>query len=522
MTQAGEVRYARRVPAAPHPRAFAVTTALLALLAAAPLWAFAFLPMQDLPQHLFQAQALAHAGTAQPWSDWYEVAWRPGPYASFYLLVAPLAGLLGVQGAARCFLSLAVVATAGYLWVERRSRPEAEPPWALLLLFPLGFSQTYYLGFANFVVAVPLLLFALRSHALHLAEAQAGRRRWVAHAAAVSAVFLTHPYVLIVYVAIVAARTVWLVRHRPAPWLPALPAALAGLALAAWLLVTPGPEQLPQTPPPLTAWWPPAHLAGFVALPLTSMGTPGLLGLLSVLAWVVLLGVVARAAWLARGAALPSRVEGISLGAVVLGLVALPFWLGHFSYFNARLAPIAGALAAVALARLPLRGRLRWPWIAAVAALTVIPWRAHAVVSAERESLVPLIDRMEAGSTLHAIYVDAASTALDPAYFFQLHAHDHFFALLRGRAAFTDGLFPSTMTPVQYRAGLELPFVRPGRDHSVAAVAAAYRYLLVRGARVELDAALARRYRLVARAEPWALWEAREAQPAGGRATPHP
>ncbi len=125
-----------------------------------------FLPLQDYPEHLFYADVLARlSDPATAYSRYYEADLRVGPYSAFYWLVLALAKVMSVEAAGKAVMSLyfvgAGLSVAGLdrLMSRRPGRPS--PPWASLLVFPLLFNQEWYLGFTNYLLSLPPLLWIL-------------------------------------------------------------------------------------------------------------------------------------------------------------------------------------------------------------------------------------------------------------------------------------------------------------------------------------------------------------------------
>ena len=77
------------------------------------------------------------------------------------------------------------------------------------------------------------------------------------------------------------------------------------------------------------------------------------------------------------------------------GAFALPFSLGYVTYFNARIVPIAYALAAVALSRLKLGAGSASVVVVGATLLCAAEVPRHAIISDEFASLKPLLERME-------------------------------------------------------------------------------------------------------------------------------
>ncbi|MGH9410831.1 MAG: hypothetical protein ACRD1V_15415 [Vicinamibacterales bacterium] len=132
--------------------------AIVALLAAIPVWIPAFPPMADLPQHAFQVMLLREmAQPGFPYRHLFEVNWFT-PYLVGYLLVFGLSFVVGIVAACKIVVSLTIAGipiSAAALIAEA----DGEPRWALLAV-PAMYGFDYQWGFLNFLVAVPLgLLF---------------------------------------------------------------------------------------------------------------------------------------------------------------------------------------------------------------------------------------------------------------------------------------------------------------------------------------------------------------------------
>src|SRR5262245_47862003 len=74
------------------------------------IWYFKYLPMVDLPQHLFTAQVLTHYNDPSTAYDQFFTKKLPwNPYASYFWFLIALEPLMGVLNATRLYLSLALV-----------------------------------------------------------------------------------------------------------------------------------------------------------------------------------------------------------------------------------------------------------------------------------------------------------------------------------------------------------------------------------------------------------------------------
>jgi hypothetical protein len=124
------------------------------LLATAPVWLATFPPMTDLPQHASQIVLLGellHGGFR--YEALFHINWFT-PYLLGYLLVYALVPWLGVIGACKAVICLALVAlplATALVMVETG----ADRRWALLVI-PAMYGFSFQWGFLNFVVAAPL------------------------------------------------------------------------------------------------------------------------------------------------------------------------------------------------------------------------------------------------------------------------------------------------------------------------------------------------------------------------------
>ena len=125
-----------------------------------PLWTSAFLPFMDLPQHLATTRVLHSLGDPV-WglAGFYEIDVGSTQYLAYYGLVEALALLVPLEAAHRLALSLYAVtlplALASYLTAFGRDRAVA------LLGAPLVYNTFLFMGFANYLLALPLVLWGL-------------------------------------------------------------------------------------------------------------------------------------------------------------------------------------------------------------------------------------------------------------------------------------------------------------------------------------------------------------------------
>jgi hypothetical protein len=124
------------------------------LLATIPVWLPTFPPMSDLPQHASQIVLLGELLHGNPqYEALFRINWFT-PYLLGYLLVYSLVPWLGIVGACKMVVSLALVALPLATALVMRETG-ADRRWALLVI-PAMYGFSYQWGFLNFVVAAPL------------------------------------------------------------------------------------------------------------------------------------------------------------------------------------------------------------------------------------------------------------------------------------------------------------------------------------------------------------------------------
>jgi hypothetical protein len=137
---------------------------LLCLLPLIPIWSFHYLPLQDYPNHLARLSILSgydHSGFyKQHFAVHFFKGISPLPYLSLDLFVAGLAHFIGVDTAARVFISLYVILYVFALFLLSRDL-NLDFGFLLLLNLPIMYSSFFHFGFLDFLFSIPLFLLAL-------------------------------------------------------------------------------------------------------------------------------------------------------------------------------------------------------------------------------------------------------------------------------------------------------------------------------------------------------------------------
>ncbi|HTP26111.1 MAG TPA: hypothetical protein VMK12_10680 [Anaeromyxobacteraceae bacterium] len=165
--------------------------AILLAAAVVPFWLGRFFPFLDMPQHLALAAVVSHLGdSATGFSRFYQIDPHITPYWGYYAAMWLFGHFAPLELANRLILTgyaLGVPIAVGYALVSfgRDWR------WAVFSV-PLVFNTNLFLGFAPFLVSIPLFLWALGLSERHLSEPALRLRCAVSLAVASMAVFLCH------------------------------------------------------------------------------------------------------------------------------------------------------------------------------------------------------------------------------------------------------------------------------------------------------------------------------------------
>lgn len=203
-------------------RAYWPAFGVCALLASLPLFVTGPLPMADLPEHIAQVSIWKHFGDAcHRFAATFEIHWST-PYLLGYAIARALAGFMSSAAAVKATVWAAVLLLPLSMRALLR-RGGGDPGWSLLG-FLLAYGYSFYWGFFNFSLALPLGIFFL---ALLFDE----RPRPVAIGAL--AIVLLGAHALVLLFCIGATVAVAVARRS---WRTALPVLPAAVLLAAWTL----------------------------------------------------------------------------------------------------------------------------------------------------------------------------------------------------------------------------------------------------------------------------------------------
>lgn len=161
------------------------------MIGATPIWASAFLPIVDLPQHLHLISVLHWLNDeATLYPSLFETREGLTPYLGYYYAAHALHFLLPLDIANKVFLSLYVMGmplALAYLLASLR-----RPIWPALLAIPFAYGDSFAWGFVNYVAAIPLTFLACGLFVRTVSEPTRRSKHAIALALSVVAVLLFH------------------------------------------------------------------------------------------------------------------------------------------------------------------------------------------------------------------------------------------------------------------------------------------------------------------------------------------
>lgn len=140
-------------------RWFWIAYAALGVGTLALLFGNTYLPLTDLPQHAVQLSVwVNYDDPTYRFSEQFELNWFT-PYLLGYSLARPFVPFLGIVGALKAVIAIAVIATP--LGLRELLRAVDRDVWPALLGFAFALGYCFYFGFLTYVLATPLLFVLL-------------------------------------------------------------------------------------------------------------------------------------------------------------------------------------------------------------------------------------------------------------------------------------------------------------------------------------------------------------------------
>ncbi len=450
-----------------------------------PIWCNPYLPMQDYPQHLFQAKLTAAFLNHQSIPAPYQVHLSP-TYSAFYLLVWLFNFLLPLAAAGRLAVSayLLLIALAAWKTLHFQTR-DSTPNWPAFLLFPIAFNALYFLGFINFLYAMPVL-FLILLYLLKYSDTPWTLPRLLLHFASLILLLFLHPFALVIEGLII---TTWLLaslrstqcrRYFLLAFLAT--AVVTGCYVFSTLLFPSGSESLTHF-----SFDSPLKNAGFLLNLFTGLRGISSPDRISLPLWISILAILLHGILKKRALPFSDRTLRYSLIAALILFLAIlftPFSAGTATYLNLRINMTLFFLLTLAATRVRID---KWPLFALRLAIGFLLLRSTQIqgrIGIETVELNPLIADMQPNAAVLPLIFDRESPEAD-GYYFSLHLNDAFYYQLE-KGGITPYLWEAPAqgrTPISFLPNSQPP--APGDytpDHfRWETLTYPYRYLLIRG-----------------------------------------
>ncbi|MEP1470030.1 MAG: hypothetical protein ABJK20_00010 [Halieaceae bacterium] len=476
------------------------------------IWKNPFLPMQDLPQHLYMAWvANNYSDAALGLDDAYLLRDQFGPYRATYLLQRLFSVVVTPTTSVRVIVSLYVLLVAALAWQLQRFSNDQTVAWAALLLLPAAMHPMYFYGFLNFTFSIPVLLFALLNMR-QLLLAESVRAFWQ-QGLWVGLLFLIHPYTLLVYTVLVLASTAVLARGRNSLLLGLVTLFFCLTLFFGWMIYASPPSSAAGSASLLDAklvWWPSQYTLKFLAMMFTGMRFNAGVDWATLAIWVAVIPLMVLGYWRCSN----NYAAGLWLPVLAVlalaGFFALPFSVqtdARFTFFGVRMAPIFLFLLVAAVSTLPLHSLAGRMVAIAALSLTVSGAVLHDRVAKEVAEISPVIDKMRAGEAVLPLISNSRSTYLDPVFFAQFHYHGVFYYHLLSPGGANPDLFHNRLMPVAFKAGGRPPRPPQRQLYRWPEYHQHYRYVLSRGLDPRIHSQLQGSTQAVAKSGDWHLYD---------------
>lgn len=444
--------------------AFRVLALGLAALAMAPL-RHEFPPITDFPEHAATIATLADSWTSGPLSTWYALDFVHTQYWLMAVLGALLAPLVGAVTALKVLLVLSSVGLVAAL-MRLAKTFELDERLALVAI-PLLWSRPFTLGFIPFVMAAPLVVWALAEVGGVVAPT---RRAHVLVAALCLAVFFLN-LASVVWLCVAAVAVV---ATRKFEWRRLIGLGALVVPVVVWL----GFSDVTNVDASRFAvsmdgrWWSPKHLL----LEAPSWLTDRWSGDLDV---VLLAALVLAIAVLAEARSFNRSALALLLSTAALTL-ALPFERGWLWGLSTRFLP-----ATLMLAPFVWNKRARGGVVVAFAAIGLISsWNVDQHVSQAQAELrgVSLLKDLPVGTRVLQLTFDDGSAVVNDSIVSHASAYHRVWNHGANEPSFVD--LPQSV--VRYREG-KAPWTRPWpwefkpNEYDNAREGAQYDFVLTRG-----------------------------------------
>ena len=181
--------------------------AVCAAAAAIPLLVTYRLPMADLPQHAVQLTVWKFFSDAcYRFGDTYELNWAT-PYLLGTVAMRAIAAFLSVHATVKLVVYVTILLLP--LILKRIAEFSGVDPWLALLGFPLAFGFSFYWGFLNFSLVVPLALLVILTASRAAAEGGRSAKLGILSMVLAAAHALAYVFAILIALPLLAWRRLW-------------------------------------------------------------------------------------------------------------------------------------------------------------------------------------------------------------------------------------------------------------------------------------------------------------------------
>ncbi len=487
--------------------------AAFAIMSLWPIWSVRFLPMQDYPQHLLQAHMLHSSNNpALNYNDNFVFHLRVGPYMTFFATMILLLKFLPVEIAGKISISVYILmVTLLAIKLSRRSKVKYFTPWGLLLFFPFSFNQQYFFGNVNYLLSIPLLIFAMIDYEELTSSAP---RTWpiLRHLPWQLALFFTHPFTFLIYISLALVGGI-LLCHKRAELKRALVAILIAVMLfLVWFVAAMGTGTVTSNifATDRMSWLPFSQSLVFYGYMFTGMRWYEGTDKISVILWMAVATVVIQAFLTGLKRKQEYRYRYLLFFALTtIGVFILPFSKGsEYTFISLRVSAISYFFLTLFIGKIEFKGTCRAMFIILIAACVIHSANKQRRISDEVQEIVPMVEKIPRNSLILPLVLDNDTPELDR-FFFDIHLHDHNYYHLLVGGGLSPYFFKLRLAPVHYKPDANRP--APGEcypdlfrweDH-----ASDYQYFLVRGAPRGFIPYMEENANLVSKSGKWILFK---------------
>ena len=445
-----------------------------------------YLPMQDFPQHLFQALVYAIRGTDHFWNNFFETHVSFGPYSFFYYFVSFFYQLSGsIFFAGKLFVSFSFILFIYMLYRIILFLKKEGSPWVVLLGVPVFFNQTYYLGFTNYIFSIPLLmLLVFELFHISFVKREISWLKGTLLSLGHLLLFLSHPYCLIFYLVLSSAFLIFLlIQKKPLskvfflPFFTFLTLVLWGVSLFDFSLAFSQGGRF-------FSWWSFETSSEFFFLFFFNQNYLGKFSFLIATLWVVVFLFYLFFLFKMKNRNSPYFVFSLGLFFFFFILYwSLPtFVKPSFSYFNARMAPF------VYISALMVLSLVKVPRFVSFFVVIFFLWQSygiyslHVKVSEEISEIEKVSKLLPKEAVFLPLGVDSRSSFMDFKFYYEFYKHLPYYHHLLTGSGLSFFLFKNPLQALQIKKGIRVPPVpRSYRQFRWDLYEKFYHFILMRG-----------------------------------------